>query len=84
MIVGCATPTTHCDVCFCASDDGDRAAEQVPRVLPGRRQQRRLLRRGEVRSLDVGLHVIEICLHVLHVNVVTYVIFFFTYRRIYM
>ena len=34
-------------------------------------------------ALVLGLHVIVICLHVLHVNVVTYVIFF-TYRRIYM
>ena len=42
-----------------------------------------------VCGLDVGLHVIEICLHVLHVNVVTYVIFLlhtgeFTCKIIYM
>ena len=28
-------------------------------------------------ALVLGLHVIVICLHVLHVNVVTYVIFFY-------
>ncbi len=42
-----------------------------------------------VRRLAFGLHVIEICLHVLHVNVVTYVIFLlhkgeFTCKIIYM
>ena len=31
----------------------------------------------DVPTLAFGLHVIEICLHVLHVNVVTYVIFFY-------
>ena len=30
-------------------------------------------RRGDALVLVVGLHVIVICLHVLHVNVVTYV-----------
>ena len=43
----------------------------------------------EVPALDGRLHVIEICLHVLHVNVVTYVIVFlhigeFTCKIIYM
>ena len=43
----------------------------------------------KVQNLVVGLHVIVICLHVLHVNVVTYVIFLlhtgeFTCKIIYM